>query len=146
MQAKRQLPAGQFAVGYPSQRDEAVLNAGGQRVTSGLWDFSEDGGAVGTISFSRLLPAGCIVTRVWTDEQTAVTAATSVTLKAGSTALTAALDLTASSGIQSPALAGSAAGIKLTVESDLNIAIATTAATAGKVRFFVEYLLQSDSK
>lgn len=144
MLAKSKEKSGKFAVGHPSKRDEAVLDAGGCRVTSVLWDYSSDGGAVGTISFGRLLPSGCIVSKVWTDEQTAVTAATSITLKAGSTALTGALDLTASSGIQNPALAGSAAGIKLSADSELNIAIATTAATAGKVRFYVQYLLAND--
>jgi hypothetical protein len=144
MLAKSKEKSGKFAVGHPSKRDEAVLDAGGCRVASVLWDYSLDGGAVGTISFGRLLPSGCIVSKVWTDEQTAVTAATSITLKAGSTALTGALDLTASSGIQNPALAGSAAGIKLSADSELNIAIATTAATAGKVRFYVQYLLAND--
>lgn len=144
MKARPKLTAGHLAVGFPAKRDEAVLNAGGIRCESCTWDYSVDGGAVGTISFGRLLPAGALVTKVYTDEQTAVTAATSITLKAGSTALTAALDLTASSGVQSPALAGSAAGIKIATASELNIAIATTAATAGKVKFYVQYLLAND--
>lgn len=144
MKARTQLQPGQLGVGYPSRRDEAVLNCGGHRSASVLWDVSVDGGLVGDISFGRLLPAGAVVIGVLTDEQVAVADATSVTLKAGSTALTGALDLTASSGIQAPALAGSVAGIKLAADSELKITIASTAATAGKVRFFVRYLVPND--
>jgi hypothetical protein len=144
MRARRKLNAGSLATNHPASRDEAVLNAGGSRCESVLWDYSSDGGAVGTISFGRLLPSGAVVTNVFTDEQTAVAAATSITLKAGSTALTGALDLTASSGTNSQTLASSATAIKLSADSELNIAIATTAATAGKVRFFVRYLLPND--
>lgn len=147
MKARTQLQAGKLAVGYPATRDEAVLNCGGVRFTSVLYDFASDGGAIGNVFFGRLIPAGAIVTKVVTDEQTATTggAGFTVTLRAGSTALTGALDLTASAGIQAPALAGSAAGIKLAAESELNIAIAVAAITAGKVRFYVEYLLQTDT-
>jgi hypothetical protein len=144
MKARTQLQAGQLGVGYPSRRDEAVLNCGGQRSASVLWDVSVDGGLVGDISFGRLLPAGAIVVGLLVDEQTPVVDATSVTLSAGSTALSGALDLTASSGVTAPALAGSAAGIKLASDSELKITIATTAASAGKVRFFVRYLLPND--
>lgn len=145
MQARQKLDAGKLAVGYPSSRDEAVLNAGGARCESVLWDFSLDGGAVGDISFGRKLPAGAIVTRVVTDELTAVTGADEITLKAGSTSLTGALDLTASSGVNGQTLAGSATAIKVASASTLLITIATNAATAGKVRFYVEYLLQNDT-
>jgi hypothetical protein len=144
MKARVQLDAGKLGVGYPASRDEAVLNAGGQRCASVLWDYSVDGGAIGDISFGRLLPAGAIVIGLLTDDQTAVLGATSVTLKAGSTSLSGALDLTASAGIQAPALAGSAAGIKIAADSELKISIATAAATAGKVRFFVRYLIPND--
>jgi hypothetical protein len=149
MEARRKLPAGKLAVGYPSQRDEAVLNAGGIRCESSVYDFSSDAGAVGTISFGRHLPAGAVVTRVFSDEQTALTSAGSATvqLKAGSTNLTDALEFdTGFAGVQSQELASSATAIKVAAESELNIAIAGAALTAGKVRFFVEYLLQNDSK
>lgn len=146
MQARIKLPAGKLAVGFPSKRDEAVLNCSGNRTESVLWDFSRDGGAVSTISFGRLLPAGAIVTSLLTDEQTAVLTATSITLRAGSTALSGAIDFTAASGIQAPALAGSAAGIKLAADSELNIVIASLAATAGKVRFYVTYRMPNDGQ
>ena len=65
-------------------------------------------------------------------------------MKAGSTDLVTAVDLTADAGFQSRALAGSADGIKLSADSELKMDINTAAATAGKVRFFVEFLLPND--
>lgn len=132
--------AGALNAGRANAREAAVLSFARQNATV-LWDFSADGGAVGDITFTTALPANAVVTAVYTDEQTAVTGATSITLKAGSTSLTGALDLTASTGTNSQALAGSATAIKLSSSSELKITIATTAATAGKVRFAVEFYL-----
>lgn len=145
MQARLKLKSGKLAVGFPGKREEAILDASGNRTESVLWDFSKDGGAIGDISFGRKLPAGAIVIGLLTDEQTAVTGADEIQLKAGSTNLSGVLDLTASSGVQAPALAGSAAGIKIASDSELKISITTNAATAGKVRFFVRYLLPNDA-
>lgn len=140
MKSAQRTPAGPLCEGRVGKREAAVLEFATQ-AASFLYDFSVDGGAVGTYLSNIVLPIGALIVRCYTDEQTAVTGADSITLKAGSTALTAALDLTADSGIQSRALAGSAAGIKLAAASELQIAIATNAATAGKVRFHVEYLM-----
>lgn len=145
MKARRKQQEGPMP-GGPNRREEAVLDAGGVRLESAVWDFSLDGGAVGTILFGRNLPAGAVVTEVYTDELTAVTGATSITLKAGSTALTGATDLTADAGIHKRALAGAADGIKLSATSELQIAIATLAATAGRVRFYVKYMLPNDGQ
>lgn len=147
MQAKKRENAGKLAVGRASARDEAVLNEGGLRCESVLYDFSEDAGAVGTISFGRYLPAGAVVVRVFSDEQTAFTSAGSATcqLKAGSTNLTDALAFdTGFAGVESQALASSATAIKLSASSELKMAIGTAALTAGKTRWFVEYLLPND--
>lgn len=145
--AKLKLPSGPLAVG-PSKRDQAVLDAGGIRVDSVLFDFDLDGGAVGDVDFARHLPAGAVITRVFSDELTALTSGGSATvqLKAGATALTDALafDTDFTGAIDSQALASSAEGIKLAAEAELKISIAAAALTAGKVRFFVEYLLQND--
>lgn len=137
---KRTL-AGPLAEGRTNKREAAVLQFAKQ-LSAVTYDYSKDGGAIGTYLFGQSLPAGAIVTNVWTDEETAVTGATSITLKAGSTALTGALDLTASSGVNSQTLAGSATGIKVTSASELQIAIATAAATAGKVTFYVEWMIR----
>lgn len=133
--------AGPLAEGRCNKREAAVLAKFAKQMASVLWDFSADGGAVGTISFGTQLPANAVITNLYTDEQTAVTGATDITLKAGSTALSGSIDFTGDSGVNSRALAGSATAIKLSSASELNIAIATSAATAGKVRFAVEFYI-----
>lgn len=142
MKSAVRTDAGALATGRVNKREAAVLTYARQSATV-LWDFSADGGAVGDITFNTALPANAVVTAVYTDEQTAVTAATDVTLKAGSTALTGSIDFTASSGTNSRTLAGSATAIKLSSASELKITIATTAATAGKVRFAVEFYISA---
>lgn len=137
---KRTL-AGPLAEGRTNKREAAVLQFAKQ-LSACTYDYSKDGGAVGTYLFGQSLPAGAIVTNVWTDEETAVTGATSITLKAGSTPLTDALNLISSAGTNSQALASSASAIKVTSASELQIAIATNAATAGKVTFYVEWMIK----
>lgn len=139
MKSPLRTEAGLLSYGRTNKREAAVLQFAKQ-VQAVTWDFSKDGGAVGDVSFGVKLPAGAIVTSVLSDEETAVTGATSVTLKAGSTSLTDAINFTLDAGIQSRALAGSAAGIKLSAASELKITIATNAATAGKVTFYVEFV------
>lgn len=138
MKSSLRTEAGLLAEGRVNKREAAVLQFAKQ-LSACTWDFSVDGGAVGTISFGQSLPANAIVTNVWTDEETAVTGATSVTLNAGATALTGALDMTGDSGIKARSLAVADA-VKVTSSSELNIAIATNPATAGKVTFYVEWM------
>lgn len=147
MKARKKLEAGQLAVGFPSRRDEAILNAAGERCESVLYDFSQDGGAVGDVSFGRKLPAGAVVIGIVSDEQTAFTSGGSatVTLKAGSTSLSDALAFdTGFANAQAQDLASSATAIKISAESELKMTIGTAALTAGKCRFFVRYLLPND--
>jgi hypothetical protein len=117
MHARKKLKAGHFAVGFPGKRDEAVLNAGGERCESVVWDFAVDGGAVGDISFARLLPAGAVVIGVVSHEITGATSGGSatVTLSAGSTALTGAVAV-ASVATGTIALASSATAIPLAAD------------------------------
>ncbi len=140
MRSPQRTPAGPLCEGRVNKREAAVLEFSTQSA-SFLYDFSVDGGAIGSYLSNIILPANAVVLRCYTDEQSAVAGATDITLKAGSTALTASLDLTGDAGFQSRALAGSVAGIKLAAASELQIAIATAAATAGKVRFHVEYVM-----
>jgi hypothetical protein len=145
--ARRKLPAGILATGFPSKRDEAVLNAGGIRCESVLLDFATDGGAVGTINCQRQLPAGAIVVRILSDELTALTSggAATVQLQCGAVDLTDALAFdTDFTGLDTQALASSAQAIKVSTAADLKIDIAAAALTAGKVRFLVEYILPND--
>lgn len=147
MRDRVKLASGKLAVGFPSKRDEAVLDAGANRCESMLYDFSSDAGAVGSLSSGRLLPAGAIVTNVYSDEITALTSAGSATVQllVGSQALTDALAFdTGFASSQSQALASSATAIKVTSQAELKIAIAAAALTAGKLRFFVEYKLAND--
>lgn len=140
MLSYKRTNAGPLAEGRTNKREAAVLQFAKQ-LSACTWSFSVDGGAVGTYLFGQSLPAGAIVTNVWTDEETAVTGATSITLKAGSTSLTGALDMTGDSGVKARSLAVADA-VKLTSASELNIAIATNPATAGKVTFYVEWMIK----
>lgn len=146
MKAKLKRRSGKLEAGL-STRDQSVLDGGGIRTDSVLFDFSVDGGAVGDVEFARKLPEGAVITAIFSDEQTALTSGGSATvqLKAGSTDLTDALAFdTDFDGLDSQALASSAEAIKLSADSELKISIATAALTAGKVRFFVQYMLQND--
>jgi len=148
MQAKLLEKAGKLAVGRGSSRDEAVLNEGGCRSFSVRYNFLADGGAVATYEFGRKLPAGAIVTEVFSDEITAVTSGGAATLQllSGAQALTDAEAYTAYVGTEERALASSAEAIKISAESELSLAIAGAAVTAGQVRFFVRFMLQNDQK
>lgn len=142
--AKYRNKPGRLATGRANKREEAVLNKGGVRVETYLYNYSVDGGAVGTYESNRFIPAGALVTALRLDVQTAVTGADAVTIKVGSQALTAALDLTAlATGIHSAALTD-ADGVKIASEGELNIAVATNAATAGKFRIYVQYFVPQD--
>lgn len=140
MKARRKLESGKLAVGFPAKRDEAILDAGGYRSESVLYDYAEDGAA--DHNFGRHLPEGAIVKAITVDVLTACAGATDAVLKAGATALVAATDLTALSGIATIALTDTD-GIKLAADSELNLDF-TAAPSAGKLRFFVEYLLPND--
>jgi len=134
--------AGVLAEGRVNKREAAVLTFATQMATV-IWDFSIDGGAVGTLSFGTALPVNAVVTRVFRDEQTAVTGATDIKIQAGSTDLTASTDFTAVSGVGTMTLASSATAIKPSTSSssELKMVITTNAATAGKVRFGVEFYI-----
>lgn len=146
MKARRKLPAGRLTPKFPSKRDEAVLNAGGIRAESVLFDFSVDGGAVSTLSFGRLIPAGAIVVGVVSHEITNATSGGSATLQllAGATALTGAVAV-ASVATGTIALASSATAIPVAADSELKLTIAVAALLTGKVRYFVEYLMPVDA-
>lgn len=148
---QRTLP-GRLSNGRLNSRESAVVAHHTRQMAKVIWDFSQDGGAVGDISFGLKLPANSLITSVITDEQTAVTGADDITLSAGATALVSNVDFTADSGVHvrfqaHPLLTDSNTDtvaavqpIKLSAASELKIAIATNPATAGKVVFLVEYI------
>lgn len=140
--------AGPLAEGRTNKREAAVLEFSSQ-MQSALYDFSVDGGAVGTISFGVQLPANAVITKITADVQTAATSGGSATfqIQAGSTNLTAATAFdSATAGINAAGvldipLSVSAPfdAIKLSSAGELKMAIATAALTAGKVRWLVEF-------
>lgn len=148
MKSRVKLPAGHLAVGSPAKRDEAVLNAGGRRAESALYDFSVDAGAIGVITFGRKLPAGAIVTDILTDVVTALTSGglATVQIAAGSVNLTGAIAFGSITGTQKQTLASAATAIKIPVAADLELqmTIAVAALTAGKLRILVNYSLPND--
>ena len=147
MLTKSRIKTGDLRVGKISSRDEAVLNDSGSRCESFVYDFSEDGGATGSISFGRKIPSGAIVTGIRSDELTALTSGGSATIliKAGSVSLTAALafDTAFTTAIDAHALA-TVDGLKVSADSELSITIGTAALTAGKVQFYIEYLIPNN--
>ena len=139
MQSKRTPSSAYFK--RMNKREASVLEQSAVQSQSCVWDYSQDGGATGTYSFGAMLPANSVITAVYADEQSNVTSGGAATLKlqAGSTDLTGAVAYTAFAGVTAPALAGSAAAIKLSADSELKMALAAAAATAGKIKFTVFY-------
>lgn len=141
--AKLRERAGKLSSRRTNKREQAVLNEGGIRCDSVLYDFSEDGGAVGTVSFGRKLPAGAVITRCWsTEEETVAEAAPTATVqfKAGSTDITAALNAVDGNPVEEHPVTLS----KLAEASELQMEIGAQALTAGKIRWYVEYLIAND--
>lgn len=111
------------------------------RVAKAVYDFSKQGGAVSDISLKVFIPKGAVIKGIIHEELTDVTSggAATVTLKAGTTALTGLIAKATFTGIVTEALAGSVGAIRLTAAAELKATIATAALTAGKVAFYVEY-------
>ena len=144
MKSPLRTEAGPLVYGKVNKREAAVLEFAKQ-VQAVTWDFAADGGAVGDVTFGVKLPAGAIVTNIWADRKAAVVAATDLKLYAGPSAsgtqLSAAVDFT--SGLpQRPVTLAASLPAKLTAAAELTLKITTTAATAGKVTFFVEFITE----
>jgi hypothetical protein len=128
--------------GKVNSREAGVLEFTKQVATL-LYDFSVDGGAIGTLSFKTSLPAKAVVTGVFADELTDITSGGSATVKvvAGSTDLTTATAIASFGGATALTLAASATAIKLASGGELKLTIATAALTAGKLLVAVEYFI-----
>lgn len=145
--------AGKLATDRFNNRERAVIaeSNGPKRVISVTYNFTNQGGAVGDIELkddqgnSVAVPAYACITRVFTDGITAFTSGGSATvaIAAGSSVLLAA------TAYNNAALVGfdaqSITPVKITAASTLKITVATAALTAGKMRFFVEYLQSENS-
>lgn len=154
MLSRVKLNPKQFGVGYPSVRDESVLNAGGVRAESALFSFAVDGGAVGTYHLGRKLPAGAFVTQIVTDAVVTPTSGGAATIKlqsASSSHTTTLIAAAAFGGFTGSQFQTVAAPIKIPVntatavnDEELQVVIAVAALTAGEIRFIVRYLLPND--
>lgn len=113
-----------------------VGGAGTAKTVSAVYDFSVNGGAVGAISLGVAIPDNAIILEVVSDILTQVAGSGTATLEVGSVAL-------------SPDLVGDSVGVyshlpaitKITTPGNLELQVATGAVTAGKVRFFVRYVI-----
>lgn len=149
MKSPLRTKAGPLAEARTNKREAAVLEFATQ-MQSVLYDFSSDGGAVGTVSFKVQLPANCAVTRLLLDVQTAATSGGAATyqIQAGATNLTAAIAFdSATAGINAVGVLDAPLNvsapfdaIKLSSASELKLAIAGAALTAGKVRILCEFM------
>lgn len=135
-------PSASLASRRMNKREAAVLDRFAAQKETVVYDFAVDGGATGTINLTKKLPADCAVTAVYAYEETALTSGGSATLQlqAASTDLTDAEAFdTGFTGNDQLALASSATAIGLAAASELKLAIAGAAVTAGKVHFTVHY-------
>lgn len=137
---KEAAKAGRFPARRFNKREdkivESLLNAC-KVVEAASWDFAVQGGAAGTLTLNGVaLPSGAIVTNVYCVVNTAITGAGTIKL-AGATDgdLTQTLS-SASSGV----VVSSVAPKQLTATQALQAVIAT-GLTAGKVTFYVCFLL-----
>lgn len=110
------------------------------------YDFTKDGGAVGTVTFPLKLPSGAIVKRVFFDN---VTSASSLGAATIGFSLQSSGDLKATNTAYT-SWTGRLAGIpddtttnmiKLTAQRTLTMSIGTAALTAGKIKAFIEYVI-----
>lgn len=144
--------ARKHALGSNLNRKVGVIRA--------VYDFSLQGGAVGTVNLLEQdqeglvkakvakLPDNAIIKQVMIDIQTAMASAGgtgTIALGANTTVdLLAAVDADTLSGLVAGIPVGSAAtAVKLTAERNLTATIGAEALTAGKIEVFVEYYLAS---
>jgi hypothetical protein len=108
-------------------------------VVKASWDFSVHGGAITPdIYIGASLPAGAIVTHMYSSVLVPVISAgvCKFELKAGSVALGSIANVTASSDVESVSVSYSIAAADCLVYLNID----TTAATAGKVDFYIRYM------
>lgn len=116
----------------------------GMATVSVVWDFSVNGGAVGTIPLAVTLPSKAIVVEVVRDVLTAPTSTSST----GTIQLTlptdGALEQTAKTadgtGAGATESGGSAVPKKTTAARVAQVTIATNAVLSGKIRYFIRYM------
>ncbi len=147
MQRRSQRPSPSQLLPSRSSREAWIADLNKQ-VALVEYDFTKDAGAVGTLSLGATLPAGAVVTAVFSDTLTGATSGGSATFKlqAGSTDLFSAIAFDdATNGIDAAGVQAISTVIPVkpsaTVSSELKLAIAGAALTAGRVKFCVEFYI-----
>lgn len=141
--AKSQPALQEIGKPYPESSlklGDVLENLSAATVVKATYDFAKMGGTVGTKALGVSLPAGCIVTRMWTDAESSLTSGglAEVALEAGSTVLKAATAFDDASyvGVDAQSLTPA----KLAAASELELVISVAPLTGGKLNIFVEYL------
>jgi hypothetical protein len=132
--------------GKPYGSDEAGVMLGDYMASAvavscvkATWDFSVHGGAITPdIDLGVTLPSGAIVTNILSREVTNVTSGgvCLFNVKAGAVSLGSIADATAMAGVQALTVSLSC----LAANSKVYLNIDTTAATAGKVEFYIQFV------
>jgi hypothetical protein len=119
----------------------------------GIYDFTTQGGATGALNVKDedgnnvVLPAGAIITNVIAHAAVAVTTSASGTISLGANTTTDLQGATAAATLSLNALVAgvpvgtAATSVRCTAERTIQVTIATGALTAGKVYYFIEYML-----
>lgn len=118
-------------------------SAFGMRTVSAVWDFSVNGGAIGTMSLGVSLPSKAIVAEVIRDIETTAdstghTGTIQLVLPTDGALEQSALAANGSDSGQASS-GGTALPKKATAARALSVTIATAALTVGKIRYFVRY-------
>lgn len=118
-------------------------SAGVSKLVAVTYDFSVNGGAIGTIPLGVTIPNACVIDEVTVDVQVAPTGTAGGTLTLNvPTDGNLAPALVTGTAVQGPIAqnTGSPLPKKTTAARILQVTIATQALTAGKATFFIRYL------
>lgn len=136
-------------VGVPFPSSNVLLGdllasalSGSKKTTEATYDFSKVGGAISVKDLGLAIPAGSIITDLWTDVSTALTSggAATVAIKVGTDTLVAAVAYSDASLTGVDAHAG-LLPLKTAAGGELTWTIAGAALTAGKARLVVSYII-----
>lgn len=121
-------------VGDVAERSRRAFSKVEFGVLLAQYAFGSQGGAIGTILSGVFIPAGAIVTRIWTVTKTAKSGSGTLTAYSGSNSLGAI------TGLGVNAVATAPAGTVLAAAEEIKFVISGNTVTAGAVDVYVEYL------
>lgn len=130
-----------------------IRNTGAMKTVAAQYDFAKLGGAVADYNLGVRIPAGAIIVNAFAHVQTAATSADStatIALKAETAnniftaaAVSGAPWSTTGMKLAIPDLATVADYKSISAEAELIMSIAVQALTAGKINFFVTYVINA---